>query len=66
MRPMFTGLGYLLDRFETPREFTDTDKKYLHEIVALPNMRTPEGYTASVSAYLKKHGFGFRLVHVRA
>jgi hypothetical protein len=58
-------VGYSLDRFETPRELTDEDKQYLQEIEALPNLHTPEGYTASVSACLKKHGFGFRLVHVR-
>lgn len=54
-----------LNRFQSARELTDEDKSYLHEIDALSNMHTPEGYTASVSACLKKHGFGFRLVHVR-
>ena len=66
MRPLFATLGYSLNRFETRRELTDEDKHYLQEIEALPNMHSPDGYTASVAACLKKHRFGFRLVYVRA
>ena len=66
MRPLFTELGYSLDRFTTPSELDDDEKRVIAEIDALPNLHTPDGYTASVSAYLKKNGFGFRLVYVRA
>jgi hypothetical protein len=66
MRPLFTALGYSLDRFTTPSELDDEESRVIAEIDALPNLHTPEGYTVSVSACLEKYGFGFRLVHVRA
>lgn len=66
MLPKFLALGYSVDRFLTPGELTEIDKQYLQEIDVLPNMHTPEGYTASVAAHLKQKGFCFRLLHVRA
>lgn len=65
MLPKFTALGYSSHRFLTPREPTEADERYLREIDALPNLHTPEGYAASVSACLQRHGFSFRLVYVR-
>lgn len=43
MRPLFVALGYSLDRFQTPRELTDADKRYLDEIEAPPNLHHVRG-----------------------
>lgn len=65
MRPRFIALGYSADRFVTLSELTELDRKYLREIDALSNLHTPEGYTASVSAYLSRYGYRFRPTYVR-
>jgi hypothetical protein len=65
MLPKFLALGYSADRFLTPRDLTDLDRKYLVEIDALADLHNPEGYALSVSAYLTKGGYPHRLVYVR-
>jgi hypothetical protein len=66
MLPLFVRLGYATDRFQTPGEITETDAQRVNEIQALVGLQAPDGYASSVSAYLRKHGFSFRLCYVRA
>lgn len=66
MLPIFLRLGYRADRFLTPRKLSARDQRLLGEIKALPGLEIPAGYTASVSGYLRRHGFTFRLLTVSA
>jgi hypothetical protein len=45
MRPLFTDLGYSLDRFTGESNLSDFEQQIIAEIEALPNLREPEGYT---------------------
>ena len=65
MLPIFIGLGYAGDRFLTPRVSTADDSRILGEIKTLADLQDPKGYASSVSTYLHRQGFNFRLVYVK-